>query len=140
MSSKPESSDKQSSGKQTPDFSLDSSQLFREETVSDGRAGSIRCLYPVKPDGSADPSRPMLFQGQTQVMTPMGVLPVHFDIPADSLADAVAQFGAAADKGLEDTLNELKEMQRQAASSIVVPGAGGMGGPGLGGSGKIQLR
>ena len=68
-------------------------------------------------------------------MTPMGVLPVNFDIEAVTLAEAVTAFGAAADKGLEDTLNELKEMQRQAASSIVVPGAGG-----LGAGSKIQLR
>lgn len=118
----------------SPDFSLDASQLFREENISDGRAGSIRCLHPIKPDGTADTSRPILFQGQTQVMTPMGVLPVHFDIDATTLAEAVEKFGAAADKGLEDTVNELKEMQRQQASSLLVPGAGGMGG------GKIQLR
>ncbi len=129
-----------SSSPQKPDFSLDASQLFREESVSDGRAGSIRCLYPIKPDGSADDTRPTLFQGQTQVMTPMGVLPVHFEIAASTLAEAVAAFGAAADKGLEDTIAELKEMQRQQASSIMVPGgAGGLGGmPGPGG--KIQLR
>ena len=119
---------------QTPDFSLDAGQLVREEVVSDGRAGSIRCLHPIKPDGTPDLARTTLFQGQTQVMTPMGVLPVHFEIEADSLSDAVAKFGAAADKGLADTLNELKEMQRQQASSLLVPG-GGMSG----GSGKIQL-
>lgn len=120
-----------------PDFNLDASQLFREESISDGRAGSIRCLHPVKPDGSADDSRPVIFQGQTQVMTPMGVLPVHFEIEASTLAEAVQKFGAAADKGLEDTLNELREMQRQQASSIVVPGSGGGMGGGMGG---IQLR
>jgi hypothetical protein len=120
-----------------PDFNLDTSQLFREESISDGRAGTIRCLHPVKADGSADDSRAVVFQGQTQVMTPMGVLPVHFEIDASNLADAVQKFGAAADKGLEDTLNELREMQRQQASSIVVPGAGGGMGGGLGG---IQLR
>lgn len=128
---------------QSPDFSLDASQLYREDTVSDGRAGAIRCLYPILPDGSADPARPVQFQGQAQVMTPMGVLPIHFEIQAATLAEAVQQFGDAAQKGLEDTLNELRELQRQQASSIVVPGSGGMGGlgsmPGAG-SGKIQLR
>lgn len=123
---------------QGPDFSLEPGQLCREETVSDGRAGTIRCLYPILPDGSPDPARQVLFQGQAQVMTPMGVLPVHFDIPAASLAEAVQQFGAAAQQGLEDTLDELREMQRQQASSIMVPGSGGLGG--MPGGGKIQLR
>ena len=125
---------------QSPDFSLDASQLFREEVISDGRAGTIRCLHPVRPDGSADPARPVIFQGQTQVMTPMGVLPINFDIAAASLAEAVEAFGAAADAGLQETLKELQELRRQQASSIMVPGAGGMGGgmpPGAGG--KIQL-
>ena len=125
---------------QSPDFSLDPAQLYREETVSDGRAGSIRCLYPILPDGSADTARPVIFLGQAQVMTPMGVLPIHFEMEAANLADAVAKFGAAAEQGLQDTLKELQEMRRQQASSIVVPGGGGMGGvpPGAG-SGKIQL-
>lgn len=121
---------------QSPDFSLDPGQLFREETVSDGRAGTIRCLYPILPDGSADSGRQVIFQGHTQIMTPMGVLPVHFDIEAATLAEAVQQFGLAAERGLEETLKELQEMRRQQASSIVVPGAGGMGGPG----GGFQLR
>ena len=123
---------------QAPDFSLDASQLFREETVTDGRAGTLRCLYPILADGSPDPARAVLFQGQAQVMTPMGVLPIHFEIEAGSLAEAVQRFGAAAEQGLEDTLKELQEMRRQQASSIMVPGGGGMGGaPGAGG--KIQL-
>ena len=123
-----------------PDFNLDSTRLFREETVSDGRAGTIRCLYPILVDGSADHGRPVLFQGQAQVMTPMGVLPVHCEIEATNLAEAVQRFGAAAEKGLEDTLKELQEMRRQQASSIMVPGGGAGGGmpPGAGG-GKIQL-
>lgn len=121
-----------------PDFSLDTNRLFREETVTDGRAGTLRCLYPIRIDGSPDPARPVLFQGQAQVMTPMGVLPIHFEIEAGNLAEAVQRFGAAAEQGLEDTLKELQEMRRQQASSIMVPGSGGMGGtPGAGG--KIQL-
>ena len=38
------------------------------------------------------------------------------------LAGAVAGFGEAAKVAVEKTMEELKEMQRQQASSIVVPG------------------
>ncbi len=123
------------------DFSLDASGLYREDVFTDGKAGTLRRMTPVTADGQDDASRPVVFQGQAQVYTPAGVLPIHFELQAATLAEAVAQFGAAAQKGLEDTLHELQEMRRQAASQIVVPGAGG-GMPGMGGpgGGKIQLR
>lgn len=123
------------------DFSLDAAGLYREDVFSDGRAGTIRRMTPVTADGADDSSRPVVFQGQAQVYTPGGVLPIHFELDGPTLAEAVAQFGDAAQQGLEDTLKELQEMRRQAASQIVVPGAGGAGGiPGAGGPGKIQLR
>ena len=127
------------------DFSLDANGLYREDVFTDGKAGTIRRMTPVTADGADDSSRPVVFQGQAQVYTPAGVLPIHFDLEGPTLAEAVAQFGDAAQTGLEETLKELQEMRRQAASQIVVPGAGGapgMGGmPGAGGpGGKIQLR
>ncbi len=50
------------------------------------------------------------------------------------MAEAAANFGDAAKAAFEKTMEELKEMQRQQASSIVVPGigTGGMGGMGGG--------
>ena len=55
-------------------------------------------------------------------MTPGGALPLSFEIKTDNLKDAVAAFGDAAKQAVEHTMEELKEMQRQQASSIVVPG------------------
>jgi hypothetical protein len=67
-------------------------------------------------------------------------LPLSFEIEAGSLAEAAAAFGDAAKDAFEKTMHELRELQRQQASSIVVPqgGMGGMPGGGMGG-GKIQL-
>ncbi|TNF34856.1 MAG: hypothetical protein EP312_05215 [Gammaproteobacteria bacterium] len=126
------------SNKPEIDFSLDASGLYREDVFTDGKAGTIRRMTPVTADGADDSSRPVVYQGQAQVYTPAGVLPIHFELDGPSLAEAVAQFGDAAQKGLEETLKELQEMRRQAASQIVVPGAGGAGG--MPGGGKIQLR
>ncbi len=122
------------------DFSLDATGIYREDVFTDGKAGTIRRMTPVTAEGSDDSSRPVVFQGQAQVYTPSGVLPIHFELDGPTLAEAVAQFGDAAQQGLEDTLKELQEMRRQAASQIVVPGAGGA--PGAGGTpgGGIQLR
>lgn len=132
----------------TNDLSMNSAALYREETFTDQRVGTIRQMTPVTADGEPDNARPMLFLGQAQLMTPMGPLPLSFALEGDTLAAAVDGFAEAAQQAVEEAARELQEMQRERAGGLVVPGAGdlgGMGGPGgLGGAGgpggKIQLR
>ena len=104
------------------EINMDASALSREEVYTDSRIGSIRKMIPVTADGATDTSRQVQFVGSTQIMTPGGALPLSFEIEADTLAVAVAGFGEAAKLAVERTMEELKEMQRQQASSIVVPG------------------
>jgi hypothetical protein len=114
--------------------------LYREEIFTDQRVGTLRRMTPVKSDGSDDPSRSVVYVGQATVMTPMGSLPLSFELPARSLAEAVAQFGPAAQQAIEEAARELQELRRQAASSIVIPDAGAAAGlKGMGGKGGIQL-
>ena len=113
--------------------------LYREDIFTDQRVGTVRRMTPVKSDGSDDPSRPLIFIGQATVMTPMGSLPLSFELPAKTLAEAVSQFGAAAQSAIEDAARELQEMRRQAASSIVIPEAGAASLKGMGGKGGIQM-
>ncbi len=130
------------------DASMNSADLYLEEVFTDHRVGSIRRLTPVDKQGRPDPKRAVAFVGQAQIMTPAGVMPLQFEIEAKTLEAAVAGFAAGAAQAVEETMQELKALQREAASSIVVPGQGGMGlpgGAGLGGGlpgagGKIQLR
>jgi hypothetical protein len=126
---------------------MDPDALYREEVFTDNQVGTIRRMTPVTSQGEDDPSRPVLYVGATQVMTPAGALPLSFEIEADDLAGAVAGFGEAAQESVERTLDELRELQREAASQIVVPrggmdpgamGGGPMGG-GRGGGGGIQM-
>lgn len=123
---------------QLPDLAMDAADLYREDVFTDNRIGTIRRMTPVSESGADDPSRPVRFVGQTQLMTPAGALPLSFEIAADTLAEAIAGFGPSAEKAVEQTMDELREMRRQAASSIVVPGAEGMPG-GMPGAGKIQM-
>ena len=124
-----------------PDISMDAEALYREESFTDRRVGSIQRLSPVTADGSDDASRSVVYIGQTQLMTPGGALPLSFEIQAGSLADAIAQFGAQAEAALEDTMRRLEELRRESASSLIVPGSGGGGIPGSGGmpGGGIQV-
>lgn len=125
---------------------MDPGELYREDTFTDRKIGTIRTLTPVTTDGTLDTGRKILYVGETQLLTQAGVLPLVFEIDATSLADAVDKFGAAAQDAVERTRRELEELRREAASSIIVPdrvpgGLIGPGGPGgLPGGGKIRLR
>ncbi|MGH8129201.1 MAG: hypothetical protein ACRETC_12760 [Gammaproteobacteria bacterium] len=107
---------------QMPDIRLDSGRLYREETFTDRRMGTLRKLYPVHADGSEDPARPVVWEGSTSLMTPAGTLPLSFEIEAETLSEALEHFPEAAQNALEHTMEELREMRREQASSIVVPG------------------
>lgn len=114
--------------------------LYREEVFTDLRMGSIRKLIPVLADGSDDNSREVRFSGQARIMMPGGALPISFEIEAKTIGEAAAGFGPAAEKAIEETVREIEEMRREAASGIVLPGAGDISklGGGKQGGGLIQ--
>ncbi|MBM6702906.1 hypothetical protein H6A60_00050 [Sutterella massiliensis] len=122
------------------DIEMDAAGLYTEEVVTDRRVGTIRVMTPVKTDGQRDLDRPMLFVGETQIMTQMGPLPVTFEIPADNVGEAVEKFGAAAKDGVKKLMERLQEMRREAASQIVTPGMPGFQAPPppAGGSGLVM--
>jgi len=128
-------------GSRTPDATMDATSLYREEIYTDRKVGTLRVLSPVKTDGTPDARRRIGYQGEAQLMTNVGPLPISFDIDADNLSDAVARYGDATKAGVERAMRELQEMRRQASSSIVLPPAGATLGPGgaLPGGGKIQI-
>jgi hypothetical protein len=122
---------------QLPEIKLDATQLYREEIFTDRKAGTLRRLVPVLTDGKDDPARTVLYSGQTQLLTPAGVLPLAFELEAASLEDACSKFPEAVKIAIEQAIEEAREMRREQASRIVVPDAGGMGGPPAGG--RIKL-
>jgi len=129
-------------GTRVADAAMDETSLYREEIYTDRKIGTLRVLQPVKPDGTPDTIRRTVYQGEAQLMTNVGPLPISFDIDATSLADAVTKYADATKAGIERAMRELQDMRRQASSSIVLPPAGATLGPGgtlPGGGGKIQL-
>lgn len=120
------------------DIAMDSTTLYREETFTDRRVGTLQRLTPITAAGATDTARPVLFVGQTQVLTPAGALPLTFEVPAQTLEEAVAKFGDLAKQALMRTMKRLEELRREQASSIIVPGAGGA--PPIGGAGGGRLR
>jgi len=116
-------------------ISMDGDTLYKEEMYTDRKMGTIRVLTPVNDDGSIDVEREKIYIGQASLMTPMGTLPLAFEIKAESLADAVGKYAQEAKMAVDKTMEELKELRRQQASSIVLPDSGG----GVPGGGKIQF-
>ena len=110
------------------DIQMDGANLYREETYTDMKAGSLRKLVPVKADGTEDPGRAAIYTAVTQVMTPGGVLPLSGEVAgAKTLAEALAGFPAAIQQAVADLREEMAAMQRERASQIVVPGRTGAG-------------
>jgi hypothetical protein len=126
------------------DPQMDVAALYQEEMFTDRKVGAIRRLTPVTGEGTVDPSRPVLYIGQAEIMTNMGPVPINFEIDGTTLGEAVAGFAPAAAAAVERTVQQIQEMRRQAASQLVVP-SGGMpnlapGAPGgRPGGGKIQF-
>ena len=103
------------------EIAVDTQNLYREEAFTDLKAAAIRRLIPIRPDGSPDPQRSAMYVGQTQLMTPHGPLPVQAPIAAATLEEALARFPEAMQAAVAQMIAEVRRMQREEASRIVVP-------------------
>jgi hypothetical protein len=116
-----------------PEITFDTAAMYREESYTDRKAGTIRVMVPVTATGAADSTRATLYAGQTQLLTPGGVLPLVFEIDATSLEEAIRKFPDSVKLALEQAIDEAREMRREQAGRIVVPEVGAgvpSGGPG----------
>jgi len=128
------------------DLKMDGTNLYREDVYTDRKIGTIRVMTPVTSLGGPDSSRPVIYVGETQLLTSGGLLPLAFQIEATTLGDAVEKFAAGANEAVERTRREIERLHREASSSIITPdripgGFDPMGGPGgMPPGGKIRLR
>ncbi len=120
---------------------MDSANLFREETFTDLKTGTITKLTPVRADGADDPSKPAIFVAKTQVYTQMGLIPIEGEIEAKNLAEAVEKFPEAVEAALAELAERIEQRQREASRQIVTPDQLMRGGGGMppGGSGKLII-
>src|SRR5438045_8157023 len=88
---------------------MDAKSLYREEIYTDRKVGTLRVLVPVKTTGAPDPARATVFQGEAQLMTNVGPLPITFEIDANNLAEAIANYTEATRAGVERAMRELQE-------------------------------
>lgn len=110
------------------DFSVDKSNLYREESITDLKVAAIRRMVPVNQDGSDDSTRSPIFVGSSQLMTPEGPLPLQAQLQANNLSEALEAFPDAMRQALNEVIAQLQEMRQQQAnepkddSRIIIPG------------------
>ena len=126
-------------GARTGAPTMDATSLYREEIYTDRAVGMLRVLHPVTSAGAPDAARSTVYTGEAQLMTNVGPLPISFDIPGTTLAEAVANYADAAKEGVAHAMREIAEMRRQASSSLVIPQGGALPPGGPYGGGKIQM-
>jgi hypothetical protein len=126
-------------GQRAGNPTMDATSLYREEIYTDRAVGTLRVLIPVNAEGLNDRMRPTLYTGEAQLMTSVGPLPISFDVPGSTLAEAVANYAEAAKEGVAHAMRELAEMRRQQSSSLVIPQGGALPPVGPRGGGKIQM-
>ena len=110
------------------DFTVDKTNLYREENIIDFKSASIRCLTPIKPDGTIDESREKRYVGNTQLMSSQGPVPIHAPLTGSTLEEAMDNFPGAMKQAMEEMIAHVQKMQqeqaqakKEEASRIVVP-------------------
>ena len=104
------------------DFKVDRQNIYREESFTDLKVGTIRRLTPVKPDGSVDKTRKTIFVGHTNLMTTNGPLPIQTEIKAKELQQALKKFPEAMKTAMDSLIEEVKKQKQKEESRIIVPG------------------
>ena len=109
-------------------FTVNTEDLYREESVTDMKVGTIRQFVPIKLDGTSDEGRPTRFVGHTQLMSPQGPMPVHAQLEAETLEAAVGAFPTAMEASLKEMIERIQQMQQEQKTSqpeesrIIMPG------------------
>ncbi|MCP4623241.1 MAG: cytoplasmic protein [bacterium] len=106
------------------EFNIDRTNLYREESFSDLKTGTIKRFTPVKADGSGDKSRKTIFVGHTSILTPNGPLPIQNNIPAKDLQQAIKKFPEVMQQAMGQLIEEVKRYQEQEQSQIQKPDSG----------------
>ena len=108
------------------EFTVDKTNLYREDGITDLKVASIRRMIPVTKEGKDDPSRSPIFFGHTQIITPQGPLPLQARLIANNLEEAIKAFPSAMEQEMVKMVQQIQKMQeeeqQQNDSRIIVPG------------------
>lgn len=108
------------------DFTVDQTNLYREENITDMKVAAIRKMTPITPSGEVDESRTPMFVGTTQLMTPEGPLPIQAMLEANNLQEAFEVFPRSMEAAMQRMVEQIQQAQQDQKqkddSRIIVPG------------------
>ena len=102
-------------------FNFDKNNLYREESFTDLKVGTIRRLMPVNLNGSEDKSRKTIFVGKTSLMSPNGPVPLQAGIQAKEIQQAIKRFPEAMEAAMVQLIAEAKKLKEEEKSKIQEP-------------------
>lgn len=92
------------------DFTWNKGNLYREESITDLKSGSIRILIPVNPDGSEDNGRERIFIGHAQLRSPEGMMvPLQAKLQATNFEEAMERFPEVMTQALQKMIQEANK-------------------------------
>lgn len=94
--------------------SVDSQNLYREESYTDMQAGGIKAFFPIDEKGVdvVDGSRESIFVAMTTIQDPSGQqFPLQAQLEGKHLAEACEQFKPALDIVIKDMVKQAEEHQ-----------------------------
>lgn len=101
------------------EFPIDRSGLYLEEVFTDIQNGAVKRYTPVKPDGSVDKSRAVLYVGQTLIASEQGSFPLRAEIRAKDLAQAFKRYPETMALALRNLIAEAQRASAQPQSPII---------------------
>ena len=104
------------------EFSVDRQNMYQETVFTDLKIATIRQLEPVKPDGTKDKTRRVMYVGQTNLLTPEGPIPIQGVITAKDLQQAIKRFPDAMNEAMDRLMEQAQKVKQEKDSRIIVPG------------------
>jgi hypothetical protein len=95
--------------------SLDSNNLYREETYTDLQNGAMKAFWPVDTKGVdvVDGTRSPKFLALTNIQTQDGPAPIQAEIEANHLEEAVNKFQEKLDQVVGSLIEETQKQEEE---------------------------
>lgn len=104
---------------------MNTSNLYREELVTDMEHGTIKVYHPIRKWNDEmvdDPSRTKIFVATGMLRTPHGNMPIEVPIAdAADLFDAIDKSAAATEAAVQDMIKKFQELEREQRNKIITP-------------------
>ena len=102
------------SGQEQLDFKVDTTNLYREDAITDLKVASIRRMVPITADGlKTIPAVQPPFSATRKSSRHKDRLPLQARLMANNLAEAIQAFPEAMEQEMAQMVEQIRKMQEQ---------------------------